>query len=58
MELLLLLAHGGHAHEGNYAALLPIMLAALIVPLIVLAVVGRAFYRSSKRDGEASPPTG
>jgi hypothetical protein len=46
---LLELAHGGHAH-GNTAPLAAIAIAAMVIPLVVLGFIGRAFWRSSKRD--------
>jgi hypothetical protein len=61
MSLLVLLAplaHAGHAHEsGGAAALAAIGLAAMIIPLVVLAFIGRAFWRASKRDSEEPPVT-
>ena len=52
MDLILLLAHTGHGHgvDGGAVALGAIGVAALVVPLVVLAGVGRAFWRASKRD--------
>jgi hypothetical protein len=52
-----LIAHaapgGGHAGEVALAA---ISIAAMVIPLIVLVFVGRAFWRAAKRDEEARSP--
>jgi membrane protein DedA with SNARE-associated domain len=52
MALLVLIAHAGHDHPGNIEALAPILVAAIVVPLIVLAVVARVFWRAAQRDRE------
>jgi hypothetical protein len=44
-----LIAHGGHALY-DHPAMMAISLAALIIPLLVLAFVGRFFWRASKDD--------
>lgn len=46
-----LIAHGGHALY-DHPAMIAISLAALIVPLVVLAYVGRFFWRASKDDAD------
>ena len=55
LELALTLAHAGHTHDANLAPLAAIIVAAMVVPLIALALIGRAFYRASKRDAERGP---
>ena len=53
---LTIVAHAGHAHEsGGAAALAAIGLAAMIIPLVVLGFIGRAFWRAAKRDAEEPP---
>jgi membrane protein DedA with SNARE-associated domain len=52
MPLLVLIAHAGHDHPGNIEALAPILVAAIIVPLIVLGVVARVFWRAAQRERE------
>jgi hypothetical protein len=52
MAPLALIAHAGHGHPGNLEALAPILVAAIIVPLIVLAVVARVFWLAAKRERE------
>jgi uncharacterized membrane protein YhiD involved in acid resistance len=50
-----LFAHAGvHVHGG--AELAAVAVAALVIPLIVLAVVGRMFWRAAKRDSERGTP--
>jgi RsiW-degrading membrane proteinase PrsW (M82 family) len=44
-----LIAHGGHALY-DHPAMMAISLAALIIPLIVLAFVAKIFLNSAKRD--------
>jgi hypothetical protein len=44
-----LIAHGGHALY-DHPAMMAISLAALIIPMCVLVVVGRLFWRASKDD--------
>ena len=43
------IAHAGHALY-DHPAMIGISLAALIIPLLVLAYVGRFFWRASKDD--------
>jgi hypothetical protein len=47
-----ILAHAGHGHGPGAAALAAIAVAAMVIPLVVLAVIGRAFWRAAKRDSE------
>ena len=44
-----LLAHGGHALY-DHPAMIALSLAALVIPLIVLAFVAKFFLNSAKRD--------
>jgi hypothetical protein len=53
MAVLVLLAHAGHDHPGNLEALAPILVAAIIVPLVVLGVVARLFWRAAQRERES-----
>jgi cbb3-type cytochrome oxidase subunit 3 len=46
-----LLAHAGEVH-GEPLALAAIAIAAMVIPLIVLGFVARAFWRAAKRDAE------
>ena len=46
-----LLAHGGHALY-DHPAMMAISLAALIIPLIVLAFVAKIFVSSARRDAD------
>jgi ABC-type glycerol-3-phosphate transport system permease component len=50
------LAHSGHGHEDGAAALAAIGVAAIVIPLIVLVVVGRLFLRAARRDDDAPVP--
>jgi hypothetical protein len=52
MALLALIAHAGHDHPGNLEALAPILVGAIVVPLIVLGVVARVFWRAAQRERE------
>ena len=58
---LLLLAHGGegaaHSHAGEIG-LAVIAIAAMVIPLVVLAFIGRAFWRAAKRDDEQARQAG
>jgi hypothetical protein len=47
------LAHAGHGIHGPAWALAAIAIAAMVIPMIVLAYVGRVFVRAAKRDEEA-----
>jgi hypothetical protein len=40
--------------HGSEVALAVVGVAAIVIPLIVLAVVGRAFWRAAERDEERS----
>ena len=55
-SLLPLLAHGegggAHSHAGELA-LTGIAIAAMVIPIALLAVVGVAFYRSARREPDA-----
>ena len=46
------IAHGadGYTHHAGEIALTAIAIAAMVIPLLILAFVGRAFWRSSHRD--------
>jgi hypothetical protein len=45
------LAHAGPGLEhGSEVALAAVAIAAMVIPLVVLAFIGRAFWRASKRD--------
>ncbi|HEX2416447.1 MAG TPA: hypothetical protein VHJ37_14650 [Thermoleophilaceae bacterium] len=46
-----LIAHAGHPLY-DHPAMAAIAIAAIIVPLVVLAVVGRIFVRAAKKDRE------
>jgi len=49
-----LLAHAGPGLEhGSEVALAAIAIAAMVIPLIVLVFVARAFLRAAKRDERA-----
>jgi hypothetical protein len=52
-----LLAHAG-AHGHGSAALAAIAIAAMVIPLVVLGFIGRAFWRSAKREQEETRPGG
>jgi hypothetical protein len=52
LSTLTLLAHPGHGISGHPEALVPIAIAALVIPLLVLGVVGRMFWKAAKRDEE------
>ncbi len=60
LHALLPLAHGGHGHGAGATELAAIAIAALVIPLAVLGVVGWGFYRSAKREreGVGGPPRG
>jgi ABC-type glycerol-3-phosphate transport system permease component len=47
-----LIAHGGHPLY-DHPAMAAIAIAAIIIPLIVLAVIGRIFVRAAKQDRES-----
>ena len=48
-----ILAHGGGVgHEAGEAAMAAIAVAAMVIPLLAIALIGRAFYRAAKRDAE------
>jgi hypothetical protein len=49
------LAHGGHSGHGPPWALASIAIAAMVIPMLALAFVGRHFIRAAKRDEEARP---
>ena len=53
LHALLTLAHAGHGH-GGYGGieLAAIMIAAMVIPLTILGLVGWAFYRSARREHE------
>jgi hypothetical protein len=55
LALSTILAHAGHGHGPGGAELAAIALAAMIIPLIVLVFIGRAFWRAAKRDSEEPP---
>jgi hypothetical protein len=48
----LLLAHPGHALY-DHPAMAALAIAALVVPMVVLVVVGRVFWRAAKNDPDA-----
>jgi hypothetical protein len=50
-----LLAHGGHPIY-DHPAMAAIAVAAMVIPLIVLAVIGRVFWRAAKQDERERPP--
>lgn len=50
--MLLELAHSGHPLY-DHPAMAGIAIAAIVVPLILLAVVGRIFVRAAKQDARA-----
>jgi hypothetical protein len=50
-----LLAHGGHP-VYDHPAMAAIAIAAIVVPLIVLAVIGRIFWRASKEEERGRKP--
>lgn len=50
-----LLAHGGHPLY-DHPAMAAIAVAAMVIPMIVLAVIGRIFWRASKEDEREHPP--
>jgi hypothetical protein len=56
--IILLLAHAGHGHGPGGAVLAAIAIAAMVIPLVVLGFIGRAFWRAAKRDSEQQPPLG
>jgi hypothetical protein len=57
MEVLAeLLAHAGPHGHGPSAALAAIAIAAMVIPLVVLGFIGRAFWRSAKREQEETRP--
>ncbi|HZG48693.1 MAG TPA: hypothetical protein VEY90_04165 [Thermoleophilaceae bacterium] len=53
--MLELLAHGGHPIY-DHPAMAAIAVAAMVIPLIVLAVIGRVFWRAAKQDEQDPPP--
>ena len=52
--MLLELAHSGHPLY-DHPAMAGIAIAAMVVPLILLAVVGRIFVRAAKHEAEQEP---
>ncbi len=57
---LFLVAHGGgggHSHAGEIG-LAAIAIAAMVIPLVVLALIGRAFWRAAKRDEKSEREAG
>jgi hypothetical protein len=50
-----LLAHSGHP-VYDHPAMAAIAIAAMVIPFVVLAVIGRIFWRASKDDEQESPP--
>jgi hypothetical protein len=46
------LAHAGHGHDPGAPELVAIAIAAMVIPLVVLGLIGRAFWRAAKRDSE------
>ena len=50
-----ILAHAGHGHGPGGGEVAAIAVAAMVIPLVVLVVIGRAFWRAAKRDSEELP---
>jgi hypothetical protein len=47
------IAHAGHGIHGPTWTLAAIAIAAMVIPLVILGVLGRIFLRAAKRDDEA-----
>jgi hypothetical protein len=44
------IAHAGHGGHGATWALGAVAIAAMVIPLFILGLVGRGFWRAAKRD--------